>query len=100
MEFSSIEEVLDYAIAREAEAESLYTEMADRVTGPMMREVLLEFAAEERGHGELLQKVRDGELPRRVSIRRGRAALWRRAFGGRPDHRAGDRDRCRHRARR
>ena len=63
MDFSSIEEILDYAIEREKEAHALYTELADRVTRPGMREVLLEFAEVEEGHRRQLERVRSGELP-------------------------------------
>ena len=63
MHFSTIDEVFDYAIAREAEAAGLYTELADRVTDPELRQLLLDFAAEEQGHREKLEKVRLGELP-------------------------------------
>jgi rubrerythrin len=63
MSFDSIDDILDYAIAREEEAESLYTELADRVTRPGMREAFLHFAAEERGHRERLLRVKAGELP-------------------------------------
>jgi rubrerythrin len=63
MGFESIEDILDYAIAREEAAESLYTELADRVARPGMREAFLHFAAEERGHKERLLKIKAGELP-------------------------------------
>jgi rubrerythrin len=63
MDFASIEDVLDYAIEREKEAHALYTELADRVTRPGMREVLLEFAQVEDGHRQQLERVRSGELP-------------------------------------
>jgi rubrerythrin len=63
MEFSSIEEILDYAIAREEAAEAMYTELADRVSRPGMREAFLHFAAEERGHRKRLEMIKAGELP-------------------------------------
>jgi rubrerythrin len=63
MGFDSIEDILDYAIAREEAAESLYTELADRVARPGMREAFLHFAAEERGHRERLLKIKAGDLP-------------------------------------
>jgi rubrerythrin len=63
MEFTTIEQILDYAIAREEAAAALYTELADRVTRPGMREAFLQFAAEERGHRERLLRVKAGELP-------------------------------------
>jgi rubrerythrin len=63
MEFDSIEDILDYAIAREEEAEALYNQLADRVTRPGMRQTFLHFAAEERGHKERLLRIKAGELP-------------------------------------
>jgi rubrerythrin len=63
MRFENIEEILDYAIAREEEAHALYTDLADRVARPGMREVLLGFAAEEEGHRQQLERIRSGELP-------------------------------------
>ncbi len=62
MEFSRIDEVLDYAIARETDAAALYTELADRVSRPELRKLLLEFASEEVRHREKLEMVREGEL--------------------------------------
>ena len=62
MNFTTIDEVFDYAIAREAEAAALYTELADRVSNPGLRQVLLDFAAEEQSHREKLERVRSGEL--------------------------------------
>lgn len=63
MELTTLEQILDYAIAREEAAAALYTELADRVTRPGMREAFLQFAAEERGHRERLVRVKAGELP-------------------------------------
>ena len=62
MEFSNIDEVLGYAIAREREAAALYTELADRVSRPELRQLLLDFASQERRHRERLEMVRGGEL--------------------------------------
>ena len=63
MKFDSIDEILDYAIGREQAAEALYTELADRVARPGMREAFLHFAAEERGHKERLERIKAGDLP-------------------------------------
>ena len=63
MGFASIDEVLDYAIAKEEEAAALYTELAERVDRPGMREAFLEFAREEEGHKRHLESVKAGELP-------------------------------------
>lgn len=63
MDFSSIDEVLDYAISREEEAAELYTSLAAKVDRPGMRETLLELAAEEGRHKARLLKVKAGEIP-------------------------------------
>jgi rubrerythrin len=63
MDFNTIEDILDYAIGREKAAEALYLDLADRVTRPGMREAFLQFAAEERGHRERLERIKAGELP-------------------------------------
>jgi len=47
MDFASIDDILDFAIAREEEAAALYTSLATTVARPGMREAFLEFAAEE-----------------------------------------------------
>ncbi len=61
MKFDSVQAVLDFAIAREVEAASLYRTLADEVTRPGMREAFLEFAAQEEGHRARLEAVKAGE---------------------------------------
>ena len=48
--FSSIDEILEFAIAREVEAHAFYMSLADRVDNPAMGELILEFAKEELQH--------------------------------------------------
>lgn len=62
MEFKNIEEILEYAISNEEKAESLYTQLADRVGRPGMREAFLDFANEERSHKARLLKIKAGKL--------------------------------------
>ncbi|MBN2269304.1 MAG: ferritin family protein [Sedimentisphaerales bacterium] len=59
--FGSVNEVLDYAIARELEAHQLYTKLARSVQKPEMRKVLEEFAAEELEHKAKLEAVKAGK---------------------------------------
>lgn len=61
-EFTSITEVLDFAIANEDKAHDFYLELALKARSPVMRDVLEGFAAEEFGHKLKLQAVRDGEF--------------------------------------
>jgi rubrerythrin len=63
MGFADIDEILDYAIAREEEAATLYLDLAERVDRPGMREAFLEYAQEEKGHKRHLESIKAGELP-------------------------------------
>jgi rubrerythrin len=49
-EFGSIDEILEFAIAREVEANEFYKALADYVKSPAMRELISEFAKEELEH--------------------------------------------------
>jgi len=59
-QWSSVDEVLDFAIEREGEAEEFYTALASRFDLPAMRAVFEEFAREEAGHKAKLQGVKGG----------------------------------------
>jgi rubrerythrin len=63
MNFSSIDEILDFAIDREDKAAKMYVELADKVNRPGMREAFLEFAQEEGRHKARLMKIKAGEMP-------------------------------------
>jgi rubrerythrin len=54
-DIDSIEEILEFAIAREKEAEAFYRVLAGRVSNPAMAELLLEFAKEEAEHKAKLE---------------------------------------------
>jgi rubrerythrin len=54
-EYSSIDEILEFAIAREVEANEFYRTLAGRAANPAMGELILEFAKEELGHKEKLE---------------------------------------------
>jgi len=62
-EFQTLEQILDYAIAREEEAARMYTDLSASVARPGMREAFLEFAAEEGRHKARLLEVKRGDLP-------------------------------------
>ncbi len=62
MDPMTIEEVLDFAIAAEVEAATTYRDLAGRVDGPGLRELLLLIAGEEDAHREALDGVREGDL--------------------------------------
>jgi rubrerythrin len=57
---NSIEEILDYAIAREQEAVDFYTGLAGRGK-EWMRDLLMGFAREEARHKAKLMAVKDGQ---------------------------------------
>ncbi|MCP4610122.1 MAG: ferritin family protein [Planctomycetes bacterium] len=59
-EFNSIEEILDFAIAGEAEASEFYADLAGQMDNPAMREVFESFAKEEMGHKARLEGVKKG----------------------------------------
>ena len=63
MKFSSIDEILDYAIEREEMTAKMYHDLATIVERPGMREAFLEFAAEEGRHKARLMKIKAGEMP-------------------------------------
>lgn len=58
----SVNEILDFAIAREMEANELYTDLAARIDNPGMRKVLEDFAEEELEHKGRLEAVRAGNI--------------------------------------
>ena len=69
MKFESIDEILDYAIQREQDAADFYTELAEKMEKPAMKQVFLGFASEEMGHKKKLIAVKEGnklDLPARA----------------------------------
>jgi len=54
-EFDSVDEILEFAIAREVEANQFYMDLARRLESPAMRELVLEFAKEELEHKAKLE---------------------------------------------
>jgi rubrerythrin len=60
--FGSVDEVLDFAIEREVEANKFYKELAARMENPAMRDVFEDFAKEELGHKARLEAMKKGEV--------------------------------------
>jgi len=56
--FGSIDEVLDFAIDREAEANQLYNDLAQRTENVAMKKVFGNFAKEELGHKAKLEAMK------------------------------------------
>ncbi len=63
--FTSSDELIDFAIAREEEAFAFYAGMAELVKSDSVRDMFGDFAHEELGHkAKLLAMKRDGRLVR------------------------------------
>lgn len=58
---NSVNEVLDFAIEREAQAAAFYETLAARAEAKHMRQIFLDFAAEELRHQRRLEAVKQGE---------------------------------------
>ena len=63
MQFTSIDQVLDFAIAKEEEAAALYAALAETMSRPGMREAFLEFAGEEEKHRQRLLEIKAAGFP-------------------------------------
>jgi rubrerythrin len=63
VDLTTIDDILDYAIANEEKAAALYYDLADKVQRPGMREAFLHFAKEEEGHKARLLKIKAGDIP-------------------------------------
>lgn len=61
-EFNSAEEILDFAIAGEIEANEFYLDLAAKMHKPAMKKVFEEFAAEEASHKAKLEAVKTAQF--------------------------------------
>lgn len=61
MGFSSVDEILDFAIRKEEEAADYYTRLADKFAPAGMKRTFLDYAREEQGHKARLLAVRGGK---------------------------------------
>lgn len=60
-DLTTFDKVIEFAIAREADAEAFYRGWAEKATRGEVRLLLEEFAEEERLHKDKLEKVRAGQ---------------------------------------
>lgn len=60
--FKSIQDILNYAIIREAEAHTFYKDLSHRVEKADLQKTLHNFALDEFQHRIHLEAVRDGEI--------------------------------------
>jgi len=61
--WNSVNEALDFAIAREEEAAAFYTGLADNTTDTAMQTLFRAFSKEEMGHKARLEAVRARGVP-------------------------------------
>ena len=59
--FGSFDEVLEFAIDREIEANQLYSDLAQRTENMTMKKVFEGFAKEELGHKAKLEAIKQGK---------------------------------------
>ena len=58
MNFKSVDEILEFAIAREQEAVDFYTEISQTMENSQTKRLFLSFAAEEKGHRIKLEGIK------------------------------------------
>lgn len=59
--FGSVDELLDFAIEKEEEANKFYIDLAGKMDRPAMKKVFEDFAKEEQKHKEKLMEVKGGK---------------------------------------
>jgi len=60
--FGTVDDVLDFAIGREIDAQSFYMKLSGMVEAPELAKALIKLAAEELDHETKLQNVRNGKV--------------------------------------
>jgi len=58
----AIQKAIDFALAKEVEAEAFYKEWADNVSSTAVKALFAELAAAENGHAEMLRRIRPEEI--------------------------------------
>ena len=62
MHFNNLNEIIDFAIAKEVEAAEFYRSVSEQESFSGKKEMFLEFAAEERKHQALLEDLKSGKV--------------------------------------
>jgi rubrerythrin len=62
MNFNNLSEIIDFAIAKEAEAAEFYRTVSEQESFSGKKEMFLEFATEERKHQALLEDIKAGKV--------------------------------------
>ncbi len=60
-QWKSVDEILDFAIGQEVEANKFYTELAGKMDRAWMSKIFNEFAREELGHKRKLEEIKSGK---------------------------------------
>ena len=60
-QFNIVDDIFVFAIEREIEAHKFYTDMAAKMPDKTMKQVFLDFAAEELNHKKLLEDAKAGK---------------------------------------
>ncbi|NMC44926.1 MAG: ferritin family protein [candidate division Zixibacteria bacterium] len=63
MKLDTIEKILEFAIAKEEEANAFYMDLARRMDKAHLKAIFEDFAREELGHKQKLLGVKSGRLP-------------------------------------
>lgn len=66
MDFNNLVEIIDFAIAREIEAEKFYRSVAEQESFSGTKEMLLEYAAQEQKHQALLEELKAGKAGKQL----------------------------------
>ena len=61
MDFNNLNEIIDFAIAKEVEAEEFYRSVSEQESFAGKKEMFLEYAAEEKKHQKLLEDLKAGK---------------------------------------
>ena len=61
MALDTVDKILDFAIRQEEKAAQFYTELAGKMPHKHMKEALLSFAEEEKGHKAKLMQIKSGK---------------------------------------
>ena len=67
-QFTNVDEILDFAIDKEREAQAFYTKLAAQVPKAHMKKLFEDFAAQEKGHEEKLKGVKAGGKLRAANV--------------------------------
>ncbi|RJQ48527.1 MAG: rubrerythrin [Desulfobacteraceae bacterium] len=59
MKFENLQEIIDFAIEKEIEAAAFYEEVSGREEMSGAREMLLEFAGQEKKHRKMLEELKE-----------------------------------------